>query len=122
MADGSPFGQGIVDSNGIKVTDGKHRVSSLPKLSAHTAHKTLGHYKDPAGNQKRQYEVLKKKSNDAADFIARSPLDRDEACTYYFAIYLPSVGFPLPNCHFSRTQLDSIQRKCMANIFAKCGV
>jgi hypothetical protein len=122
MADGSPFGQGIIESAGITINQGDDSTAcKLKELSVHTAHKTLGHYKDPVGNQKRQYDALLEKSNRAAEFIARSPLDREEAWTYYFAIYLPSVGFPLSNCHFTRKQLENIQRKFMANIFAKCG-
>jgi hypothetical protein len=91
------------------------------ELSAQSAHKTLGHYKDPVGSQQEQFQVLLEKSNRAADFVARSPLNREEAWTYYFAIYLPSVGYPLANCYFTSAQLDKIQTKFMANIFAKCG-
>jgi hypothetical protein len=82
----------------------------------------LGHYKEPSGNQTRQYQVLTEKSNDAGIFVQCSALNRKEAWTYYFAIYLPSIGYPpLPNCHFTFQQLHSIQAKGMQAIFAKCG-
>ena len=90
-------------------------------MSAYTAHKTLGHYKDPNGAQTRQRKELQDKCQKAADFIGRSPLNREEAWTYYFAIYLPSVGYPLPACHFSKTILDKVQRKVMSSMIAKCG-
>ena len=89
--------------------------------SAFTAHKTLGHRKDPSGNQGKQYEVLLDKSNDAGKFVARSALQHKDTWTYYFAIYLTSIGYPLANCHFSLKELTTIQQKAMNIIFAKCG-
>jgi hypothetical protein len=89
--------------------------------SAHCSHKTLGHYKEPSGSQTKQYQVLLEKSNDAGIFVQCSALNRREAWTYYFAIYLPSIGYPLPNCHFTCKQLHKIQAKGMSAIFAKCG-
>jgi hypothetical protein len=53
-------------------------------LLAFTAHKTLGHRKDPSGNQEKQYEVLLDKSNDAGKFVARSALEHKDTWTYYF--------------------------------------
>ena len=40
-----------------------HRIASqnIPAISAHHAHKTLGHYKDPAGNQRQQLIELQLK-------------------------------------------------------------
>ena len=90
-------------------------------MSAYSAHKTLGHYKDPNGTQTRQRWHLQDKCRKAAEFIGQSPLTREEAWTYYFAIYLPSVGYPLPACHFSKSTLDKIQRKVMSSMIAKCG-
>ena len=100
-----------------------HRTTSqqILAISAHHAHKTLGHYKDPAGNQRQQLIELQLKCDKAADFIARSPLNRQEAWTYYFAIFLTSVGYPLASCHFTSTALDNVQRRAMSNMIAKCG-
>jgi hypothetical protein len=119
--EGQPFAQGITATNGIRVDTSASQYQQIPEVSAHTAHKTLGHYKDPAGNQRRQLQVLLDKSNLAAAFVGKSPLSREEAWTYYFAIYLPSVGYPLPNCYFTKPELDRIQLKFMSTIIAKCG-
>jgi hypothetical protein len=80
----------------IKVKDptGVTKTQAIPGMSAYTAHKTLGHYKDPNGAQVRQRKELVAKCTKAAAFISRSPLNREEAWTYYFAIFLPSVGYP----------------------------
>jgi endonuclease/exonuclease/phosphatase family metal-dependent hydrolase len=100
---------------------GSTRTQAIPGMSAYTAHKTLGLYKDPNGAQVRQRKELADKCTKAAAFISRSPLNRDEAWTYYFAIFLPSVGYPLPLCHFSKPVLEKIQRTVMSSLIAKCG-
>ena len=94
---------------------------NLHLLSAYEAHKTLGHYKAPAGTSNEQYRQLKKKSDELTNFLWTCPLTRNEAWTFYYACYLPSIGYPLPCSALSRKQLDSIQRKAMAIIFARCG-
>ena len=44
-------------------------ASKLQYLSRYTAHKTLGHFKEPAGTQWRQYGELMKKSDKATAFL-----------------------------------------------------
>ena len=125
LHDGRPLMQGGVSSHKVQVhscqQDNTSSVQTIPGLSAYTAHKTLGHYKDPNGDQVRQRKELQLKCDNAADFISRSPLNREEAWTYYFAIFLTSVGYPLPSCHFSKVTLDKIQRTVMSSMIAKCG-
>ena len=106
----------------IAVVDPTSRQEDiLQYLSPYTAHKTLGHFKEPAGTQRRQFDVLRKQSNEATAFLDSSSLTRSEAWTYYYACYLPSVTYPLANCHFKRQQLETIQRKAMSRIVSKCG-
>jgi hypothetical protein len=95
--------------------------SHLQYLSPYTAHKTLGHFKEPAGTQRRQYEELLKKSNEATTFFDSCSLTRSEAWTYYYACYLPSITHPLANSHFTKSHLEKIQRKAMSRIVPKCG-
>ena len=53
----------------ITVTDRQTGIShDLEYLSPYTAHKTLGHYKDPAGNQKEQHRQLQRKSDEVVAF------------------------------------------------------
>ena len=94
---------------------------NLQLLSTYTAHKTLGHYKAPIGNQKEQFRQLKKKSDEITAFLWTCPLSRLEAWTYYFACYLPSVGYPLACSSMTRDQLTTIQQKAMSIIVARCG-
>jgi hypothetical protein len=95
--------------------------NTLQYLSPYTAHKTLGHFKDPAGLQRRQFDELLKKSNSATAFLDSCTLTRMEAWTYYFACYLPSIAYPLANCYFSTQQLLKVQRKAMSRLVSKCG-
>jgi hypothetical protein len=106
----------------ITVWDSHTNVSqSMEILPVYTAHKTLGHYKAPIGNQKEQYRQLKEKSDMSTSFLWKCPLTRLEAWTYYYACYLPSVGYPLSCSSLTRKQLDSIQQKAMSIIIRRCG-
>ena len=78
--------------------------SKLLYLSPYTAHKTLGHHKEPAGSQGKQFEALLNKSTGATAFLDSCSLSRSEAWTYYYACYLPSTGYPLANCYFTNQQ------------------
>jgi exonuclease III len=98
-----------------------HEVHTLTSLSPYTAHKTLGHYKEPAGSQHTQFQKLRQKSDESTAFLWKCQLTPLETWTYYFACYLPSVGYPLPCSSMTFAQLDRVQRKAMQIIFAKCG-
>ncbi len=90
-------------------------------LSPYTAHKTLGHYKEPAGTQITQAKRLRDLCTTNTSFLWTCPLTRQGAWTYYFACFLPSVCYPLPCSSMSKSVLESIQRKSLAIIIARCG-
>lgn len=72
---GAPSLTTILPVTHVTVND-IHRTKSqiIPAISAHLAYKTLGHYKDPAGNQRQQLTELQLKCDKTANVIARSPL------------------------------------------------
>ena len=115
----------VTDSSRFKGVSVKDPVSGkdqeLDYLSPYAAHKTLGHYKDPAGTQREQYRQLKLKSDKSVEFLYQCALIPEEAWTFYYACYLPSIGYPLANSYFTEAQLTNIQRKAMSIIIAKCG-
>jgi hypothetical protein len=81
-SEGNPFPKGLDNTHTIAVHDTyTNQEQAIHGISAHSAHKTLGHYKDPAGNQKRQRQDLEQKCSAAAAFITNSPLTREEAWT-----------------------------------------
>ena len=90
-------------------------------LGAYQAHKTLGHYKEPAGSQSEQYKQLRQKSDDITAFLWTCPLSRLESWTYYYACYLPAVCYPLATSSLTYNQLDTIQRQAMKIIIPRCG-
>jgi hypothetical protein len=93
---GDPVLASTKPANPIEVTDPlTDEVHELTFLPPHTAHKTLGHYKEPAGTQSEQVRQLRKKSDTSTAFLWKSHLTTMEAWTYYFACYLPSIGYPL---------------------------
>ena len=107
----------------IQVWDpNKKHTQTIQLMSVYQAHKTLGHYKEPAGQQKEQFRQLKTKSDDNLAFLWTCPLTRLEAWTYYYACYLPSVCHPLSCSSLSPKQLETIQKKAtMSIIVSRCG-
>lgn len=93
----------------------------LQLLSPYTAHKTLGHFKEPAGTQKEQFRQLKQRIEDTVSFLWNVPLSRSEAWTFYTGYYLPSVTYPLTCSHFTSNQLESVQKKALCILLAQCG-
>jgi hypothetical protein len=80
----------------VKVVWDDHNKRSQHRqiLGAYQAHKTIRHYKDPTGTQGEQFRPLRRKSNDITSFWWTCQLTRLEAWTYYYACYLPAVGYP----------------------------
>ena len=115
-----PLHEAYVDALNIRDTHTSEDLR-IQVMSVYQAHKTLGHYKAPVGNQMEQFRQLKKKSDESTAFLWTCPLTQLEAWTYYFACYLPSVGYPLACSAMTKTQLDQIQRKAMSIIVARCG-
>ena len=69
----------------------------------------------------RAISSLKAKSNKSVEFLHQCFLTPEEAWTFYYACYLPSIGYPLANSHFTAAQLTNIQRKGKSLIIVKCG-
>jgi hypothetical protein len=64
---------------------------------------------------------LKTKMAEFHRVLVSSALNRSKAWTFHFAIYLPSIGYPLPICHFSKSELDLLHKKVMGEMIARCG-
>jgi hypothetical protein len=102
-------------------TSGTLMSSAFPVLLSYSTHKTLGHFKEPAGNQSAQFRALLKKSNETVSFLWKCPLTREEARTLYFACYLPGVGYSLSCSSITQKQLEKVQRQAMSIIIPRCG-
>jgi hypothetical protein len=85
-------------------------------------HKTLGHYKAPAGTSKRHLtELIQKGITPLAQQQATSPATRSQAMLFYWVIYIAYICHILPQCFFSKRALDKAQSKSIPRIIAKCG-
>jgi ribonuclease HI len=110
------------DFDNITVVDPVTRQERhLKYLSPYSAHKTLGHHKEPAGTQRKQLSELRTKSDNVTSFLTTCSLTREEGWTYYYACYLPGISYPLANSHFTERELATVQRKAMTRIIPKCG-
>jgi hypothetical protein len=98
-----------------------HQAHVMEYLHPYAAHKTLGHYKEPAGIQVEQFAKLKEKSDRITEFLWKMPLQRNEAWTYYTACYLPSVCYPLTASYLTSKQLHRVQTRAMSIIIPRCG-
>jgi hypothetical protein len=83
---------------------------NLDFLSPYKAHKTLGNDKEPAGTQHTQFQQLRHKSDTITAFLWKCQMTPLETWTYYYACYLPSVGYPLASSSLTYSQLDRVQR------------
>ena len=93
----------------------------LKQLSVHTSHQMLGVYKNPYGNTIAAFCVLKEKNTTHTKTASRSPLTPTDACTYYRAIYLPSIVYPFPSHSLHRNQCQHLQKQVKQAILPKCG-
>lgn len=66
------------------------RDHTIPLLSPYTAHKTLGHYKEPSGSQKERTSQLRKRCSDQVAFLWKSPLTRAEAWQFLHRASYPA--------------------------------
>ena len=84
-------------------------------------HKTLGHWKAPAGKGTKQLSVLTKKGRTLAFQLLNSPATPSQAFLFYTAIYSPAIQYVLPQSFFHPAQLHQAQSKSLPLIIAKCG-
>jgi len=84
------------------------------------ASKYLGCMKAPA-NQEAQKKEIEKKCKDFAKVVNCSNLSRKEARALYHAIYLPSVGYPLPLCWFTESECSTMQKQSHPAMLRRMG-
>eukprot|EP00957_Ditylum_brightwellii_P079695 6059829-Ditylum_brightwellii.AAC.1 len=84
-------------------------------------HKTLGHYKAPAGANKIQKEAQGDKSDDYAVKLQTSVLTHLESWRYYDSCYLKLVGYVLGQCFFKKKDLQEIEKEALHAFVSKLG-
>jgi hypothetical protein len=108
--------------NPIPIVDSITGMSvQMKHLSSHKPHKTLGHWMAPAGTSRTQLTAITSKSQVLSTRIATSHLSRYGAQLAYRAIYVATLRYVLPQCHFTHKVLRKAERKSMSSVIAKCG-
>jgi hypothetical protein len=106
----------------LKLLDGNGNNVTIESKSNFWSHITLGCHVEPRGNQAGTKKHLRAKMTKFHRVLVSSALNRRKAWTFYFAIYLPSIGYPLPLCHFTKRELDELHKKVMGEMIARCGL
>jgi hypothetical protein len=120
--DGTPSMQGGHVGPAIEIDDDfTGRKTSIPRKSVFDAHKTLGHYKAPAGNSRTQFNALYQLGLTTSSQVLGSPLTPIEANMYYNAIWNAQMRYVLPQCVLSPKQLKRIETKPLQAFVAKRG-
>jgi len=94
---------------------------TITAKSVFQPHKMLGHHKAPAGTNATQGQVLQLNLDAFSWRVAPSPCNRLDSWYFYTAIYLPSVGYVLPNCFFTKKEMSTIQQAALRSYLAKSG-
>jgi hypothetical protein len=121
MAD--PLCQGGRVGPALKLLDGKGKTVTV-KWKSTTHH--IKHWdvisNQPRGNLSSMKEDLCAKMAEFHRVLDSSALNCREAWTLYFAVYLPSIGYPLLLCRFSRfnkSELDNLHHKVLGKMIAQ---
>jgi hypothetical protein len=118
---GKPILQGGRVGPTLKLLDGNGSTIKITSKSNYSSHKTLGCFIKPRGNLSGMKQHLRTKMTEFHRILVSSALNRREAWTFYFAIYLPSIDYSLPLCHFTKAELDTLHKKVMGEMIARCG-
>ena len=106
----------------LEIVDSEsQRIIHVPPFSPYSPHKTLGHWKAPAGAAVAQLSVLRTKMKTISIRIATSWLSRYGARLAYHAIYVATLRYVLPQCHFPATTLRKAEKQSLPSLYAKCG-
>ena len=106
--DGTPQLRGGAFGQPISL-HGYDNTTLIKQLDVTESHKTLGHWKSPAGAQGKQLEQIKTTADQIAKAVQRFPMGRTDARLIYHTVYVPAVTFPLSNCYFTEDQLRKAQ-------------
>jgi hypothetical protein len=118
--DGTPIPQGDQVGPTLTIQSPNTEPVDIPSKSVFNTHKTLGHYKAPAGQGTTQIRKLYDKQSTLSQWLASSPATTTQASSFYHTIYLPSI-YVLPQSFFSEKALDDAEKKSMPSIFKKNG-
>jgi hypothetical protein len=98
-----------------------HSAVQVKPLSPYAPHKTLGHWKAPIGSSTTQLSIIRTKRKTISVRISTSWLSRYGARLAYHAIYVATLRYVLPQCHFIAKTLRKAEKQSLPSLYAKCG-
>ena len=101
--------------------DNDDKSTPIQHYDCHHAHRTLGQYKAPSGNQDKHLQYLSTKSNGWLVAIQEANLTRQEAQAAYEMIWFPSISYGLGTTNLSYKELNQIQRPVINRILPALG-
>jgi len=90
-------------------------------LSIFAPHKTLGHWKSPAGQSITQLKILMTRMKTISIRICTSWISRFGARLAYHGLYVAVLRYVLPQCHFPIKTLRKSEKQSLPSLYAKCG-
>ena len=93
----------------------------IQHYDCNTAHRTLGQFKAPNGNQSTHLLHLEKKSNAWLTAIQEAHLTRQEAHAAYTMLWFPSLSYGLGTTNLTYKELDKIQKPVINRILPTLG-
>jgi exonuclease III len=113
---------GTDPENHIELTGPTGDTLVITQLGCGTSYKTLGALVEPLQHQQTQYRSLLKNARLHTKLLATSSCKHNHAWVYYFSVFLRSVGYALPICHLTQSQLHTIQKPMTPILLAKMGL
>ena len=118
--DGQPFLVGGTIGQNIYISDKGNRVPTIQK-SNYSSHKTLGCHINPAHNQNQTWKVLQQKNITMANLLETNYFSRVESWTFYTAMYIPSITYPLPLTPLTKSQCQQLDTRFLRSLVPRCG-
>jgi hypothetical protein len=107
----------------IKLTSGRDVDEiAITQKDATEAHKTLGVYMTPTGDESAQVAALTEKSCRISNLVLSSRFTKLETIMAYRTMWFPAVGYSLGVTAMSKSQLRSIQSMATQSFLAKMGL
>ena len=119
-ADGHPFLRGGTRTTPIFLQQNGKMTPTWQK-SNYNSHKTLGCYVNPAYSQAKSWTHLRAKNEGFAQLLEANVFSRSEAWTFYSAVYLPSMLYPLCITPLNRNQCNILDSRLLRSLIPRCG-
>ena len=104
----------------ISLDNGQHK-SAIQHYECTQAHRTLGQFKAPNGDNSTQLKHMQTKSHSWLSAIQEANLTRQEAHAAYAMIWFPSLSYGLGTTNLSYNELNQLQKPIINYILPALG-